>query len=142
MEKLINKNKKQKLFLLTTKSLGDYYVIVENSCEAEDILISLLTQAKYGLDYDRIVKNIEILTKEVISGLTSSPNFCNGSRLIIKDNWKAETKDHSRFSTSTAIRFTLKEGKCIDEKGNEITNDMLGMYKHEIHSDSGVLWLD
>ena len=72
-----------KLYLLTTIGLGDFYVISNTSSQAEDILINALNKADYGFRYERIIKNIKIITGEVTNFPQDIPNFSTENRLLI-----------------------------------------------------------
>ena len=55
----------KKLFRLTTKSVGDFYVIDVDSTSAEKKLLEILNTEKYGFSSDRYVTNISIITEEI-----------------------------------------------------------------------------
>ena len=71
------------LYLLTTVSLGDFYVISETSSQAEQLLINALDEAQYGFTSQRKTINIKILTEEITNYPSSYPNFSSGNRLMI-----------------------------------------------------------
>jgi len=55
----------KKLFRLTTKGVGDFYVIDVDSTSAEKKLLEILNTEKYGFSSDRYVTNISIITEEI-----------------------------------------------------------------------------
>lgn len=55
----------KKLFKLTTKGVGDFYVIAVDSTTAENKLLEILNTEKYGYSLDRYVTNISIITEEI-----------------------------------------------------------------------------
>lgn len=72
----------KKLFLLTTKSLGDYYVIARDPNEADRLLTSKLDAADYGLYPGRLVLNIRLVSSSVTNPSYDKPFFTNDNRLI------------------------------------------------------------
>ena len=74
-----------KLYLLTTKQVGDFYVVAENTNDAEIKLKGLLDKADYGFYESRDVKNIEVLANEVTE-FSNKPFFSNGSNLILPNS--------------------------------------------------------
>jgi hypothetical protein len=73
-----------KLYLLSTKGLGDYYVIAQSTDAAETELIRLLNLAEYGFSGNREVNNIKLISKELTYFPKDKPNFTNrGGELII-----------------------------------------------------------
>lgn len=78
------------LYLLTTKGLGDYYVIAENPFEAQHSLISIFNEQNYGTSDTRNVVNIKILTKSFGESLSDNnkPFLSDKNcRLLIVDDW-------------------------------------------------------
>ena len=80
-----------KLYLLTTNGLGDFYVIAENSNDAEVRLNGLLNKADYGFSGGRTVRNINILAEEIKEFPKGKPNFSSEQRLILPNS--CESKD-------------------------------------------------
>lgn len=72
-----------KLYLLTTKGLGDFYLIAKTPNDAEEKLKSLLDKADYGFSDKRKVENIKLLAEEVGSFPESTPFFSSGHNLIL-----------------------------------------------------------
>lgn len=70
------------LYLLTTKGLGDHYVLANNPDIAEKELITKLTDADYGFYGDRQVTDIKILAKE-LTDFVEKPNFSGKETKII-----------------------------------------------------------
>lgn len=81
------------LFKLTTRSLGNFYVLANDATEAKDMLEKSLDEGKYGFYDDRRVNNIEIVTNVIEQGLTkdSKPYFFDKfARLLIVNDWKSK----------------------------------------------------
>jgi len=72
-----------KLYLLTTKGLGDFYLVSESPNEAQDKLTELLVKADYGFTDRRKVTNIKWLTDEISEFPKGKPNFSNDGNLIL-----------------------------------------------------------
>jgi hypothetical protein len=72
-----------KLYLLSTESLGDFYVLGSNPYIAESNLKSQLDKSDYGFNSGRKVINIKLLAEEVTKSPKGKPNFSNGDRLIL-----------------------------------------------------------
>lgn len=73
-----------KLYLLTTEGFKDFYVVAENSDEAEKRLGKLLCDADYGYTNKRRVVNIKVLSEEVsLFGGKPKPNFTDINKLIL-----------------------------------------------------------
>lgn len=53
------------LYLLTTKGLGDFYVLASDPTKAQESLIKVLDYGKYGFDEDRFVTNIQWITESL-----------------------------------------------------------------------------
>ena len=91
----ITKSKKNvimKLFILTTDGLGSYSVIAETPNDAMKLLTDALNDADYGFTKDRHIREIEIVTEEVIIGFNNEPHFSNNHKLITS-NWSAGKKE-------------------------------------------------
>lgn len=71
--------------------IGTFYVIADDFTEAKLLLEAKLREADYGLDIDREVSEIEVLSHEVTNSFNGKPNFRLGyiynvtNSLIIKD---------------------------------------------------------
>ena len=79
-----------KLFSLRTERLGVYNVVAETPNDAMKLLADALSDADYGFYGDREVRNIEIITSEVIIGFNDKPNFGDEHRLLITKSLKTE----------------------------------------------------
>lgn len=51
----------KKLYLLTTKGLGDFHVIATDPTQAEDFLLKVLNDQDYGFYDDRRIINIKLV---------------------------------------------------------------------------------
>ncbi len=71
-----------KLYLLTTKGLGDFYSVARNPNEAELKLKALLDKADYGFSDKRKVENIKLLAEELDAFPEGKPFFSSGNNLI------------------------------------------------------------
>jgi hypothetical protein len=72
-----------KLYLLTTESLGDFYVLGSNPHIAESNLKEQLDRSDYGFNSGRRVVNFKLLAEEVTEFPKGKPNFSSGNRLIL-----------------------------------------------------------
>jgi hypothetical protein len=79
----------KKLYLLTTKGLGDFYVIAENPTQAEENLIKIFDDQDYGFSKDRVVTNISFIAKAFKPDYRNAekPFLFDGSTLLIVDDW-------------------------------------------------------
>lgn len=71
------------LYKLSTKGLGEYFVIDESPNDAQEALTKLLNKAEYGFSFDRKVESITLMSSQVTEGFTGKPNFSEDDRLII-----------------------------------------------------------
>lgn len=71
----------KKLYLITTKGLGNYYVIAKDPTEAENTLTSLLDEHSYGFTDSRQVVNIQWLSTSIEDRFGISDK---NKRLLIK----------------------------------------------------------
>ncbi len=77
------------LYLLTTKGLGDFYIVEESPNDAEDKLTNVLTIADYGFVKDRKIINIKLIAQEM-QEYNNKP-FINGDserRLILNTTFE------------------------------------------------------
>ena len=81
------------LYLLSTKRLGDFYVLAESPNDAEFKLSESLSLADYGFDAYRKVDNIKLVAEEIMEFPKGRPNFASGKKLIISN--PAPTGDKS-----------------------------------------------
>lgn len=72
-----------KLYLLTTESLGDFYVLGSNPHIAESNLKMLLDKSDYGFNSGRKVIAFKLLAEEVTEFPQGKPNFSSGNKLIL-----------------------------------------------------------
>jgi len=72
-----------KLYLLTTRGLGDFYLVSRNPNEAELKLKGLLDEADYGFSEKRKVENIKLLAEELDSFPKGKPFFSSGNNFIL-----------------------------------------------------------
>jgi len=79
----------KKLYLLTTRGLGDFYVIAENPTQAEENLIKIFDDQDYGFSKDRVVTNISFIAKAFKPDYRNAekPFLFDGSTLLIVDDW-------------------------------------------------------
>lgn len=105
----------ENLYVLTTKNLGDFYVVSSDPSAAEQLLYRTL--GGYGSDIDRQVVNIAFLTKgiaqfdnELTPGL-----FLKTNRLLLSTVWEKE-RLKSLIVKFTRWQFTLPGELTIDEK--------------------------
>ncbi|MBU0846975.1 hypothetical protein KKH23_07260 [Patescibacteria group bacterium] len=115
-----------KLYLLTTISHAEYYVIAESLNNAEAKLIELLNKADYGFyavataATGRIVKKIKILAEEVQEFPKGKPNFNPDlSRLILPNSCESKDTqvDINNFedeSKPTTVNKTYTDEKWVD----------------------------
>jgi len=78
------------LYLITTKGLGDYYVIANDPTEAQDSLIKIFNAQNYGNSKNRKIINIKWLSESFYSDLLdkSKPFLSNkDNRLLIVEYW-------------------------------------------------------
>lgn len=71
------------LYLLTTKDLGDFYVVAQTANDAEYLLLESLDIADYGFNRQRKIINIKILAEEILDFPPLIPDFSSGNRLLI-----------------------------------------------------------
>jgi hypothetical protein len=71
------------LYLLTTKGLGDFYIIAKDSLHATNVLGLNLDKADYGFSSQREVENIKIIAKEITTFSEGKLNFSSGNKLIL-----------------------------------------------------------
>jgi len=73
----------KKLYLLTTEGLGEFYVVADNTLEAESALLTELQSQSYGTSDSRQVMNIRFITQEMGGN-------CNHKRkLLVVNNEKS-----------------------------------------------------
>ena len=73
-----------KLFLVSTRGLGDYYVVEKSFNDAKDKLNIMLSEAGYGISPDRLVTGIKLLSQEIYEFPKGKPFFSsNEFRLIL-----------------------------------------------------------
>lgn len=92
------------LYLLTTKGIGDFYVIANNVLEAQQRLDGLLYAAKYSHSTARKIIHFEVLTEELTEFPLNKPNFSSGNRLILLNSCPSvitEIKIPEFFNAST-----------------------------------------
>lgn len=82
---------KKKLYLVSTKTLGDYYVVAENPNEAQDRLKTLLDKADYGFSDSRKIINIKLLADELYNFPKNKPNFGKNPTLILESSCENES---------------------------------------------------
>ncbi len=75
---------KNKLYLVSTYGLGDFYIVSPDPTSAEKLLTSLLDKTDYGLWSNRKITNIKILTEELGEFPEGRTNFSSGNKLIIQ----------------------------------------------------------
>jgi len=79
------------LYLLTTAGLGKFHVIAEDPTEAQNALVKIFNEQKYGTTDDRRVVNIEWVSGEFGEALhdKEKPFLSDKSRrLFIVSDWK------------------------------------------------------
>jgi len=72
-----------KLYLLTTRGLGDFYIVATSPSMAENLLMSTLQELNYGVVRNRFVTNIKVITHE-LSANSNRDMDINNSTLIIQ----------------------------------------------------------
>ncbi len=72
-----------KLYLLTTKGLGDFYMVADSPSDAENTLREELDKANYGYEDNRDVLNIQFLAKELESLRAEEPLFFSSKNNLI-----------------------------------------------------------
>ncbi len=73
----------KKLYLISTKGLGDFYVIADNPAYAQNELEDSLVGADYGVKEDQKIENIKILAQEIAIDDEKERAFWNGNKLMI-----------------------------------------------------------
>lgn len=63
------------LYILTTKGLGDFFVLANNPTEAQESLLEVLGAGKYGFSDDRIVINIKWITETLRPSLMGENTY-------------------------------------------------------------------
>lgn len=79
------------LYQLTTRGLGDYYVLANDPTEAQDALKRIFNDQKYGSTDDRRILNIKWIAEAFDRSLADEkkPFLSNDSqRLFIVQNWQ------------------------------------------------------
>lgn len=71
------------LFLVSTKGLGDFYIVATTPNDAETTLTSALNKTDYGFSKDRKITNIKILADQLMDFPSGKPFFSSGNNLII-----------------------------------------------------------
>lgn len=66
-----------KLYRLTTKGLGDYWVVAKDPTDAETKLKHILDSKDYGFTDGRKVTTIEVIAEEIVD------RFMKDKRLIL-----------------------------------------------------------
>lgn len=74
------------LYKVTTSGIGCFYVISTDFTSASDIVKSTLDKADYGFTHKREVKEIELVTKEIMNYSIGKkePYITDENRLIIQ----------------------------------------------------------
>lgn len=78
------------LYLLTTRGLGEFYMVANDPTEAEGRLQELLARADYGIRDKRQVINIQWLATE-IGTFREKPFFSSGNKLILLASCEPKT---------------------------------------------------
>lgn len=81
---------KKKLYLLSTRGLGDFYLVAETPNDAEDKLKLLLNKSDYGYSSSRPVVNIKLLADELYNFPKNKPNFSKLPTLILESSCEEE----------------------------------------------------
>jgi len=82
-----------RLYKLSTNGLGDFYVVAPHPTEAEEKLTQLLESTDYGFSKDRVIVNIELITKEIVIGFNNEPHLSDEfARLIVLPKRKINYK--------------------------------------------------
>ena len=79
------------LYLVTTRGLGQYYIIANDPTEAENALMKIFNDQEYGFETDRRVMKIEWLAASFIPHyIDNNKPFLSkkDTRLLIVDDWK------------------------------------------------------
>ena len=82
---------RKKLYLVSTKTLGDYYVVAESPNEAQDRLKKLIDKADYGFSDSRKIVNIKLLADELYNFPVNRPNFGKEPILILESSCETES---------------------------------------------------
>jgi hypothetical protein len=77
-----------KLYLLSTKGLGDFYLVSKSPNDTKYKLGEMLDKADYGFRADRKINNIKLLADEIMNIRENTPNFSSGNKLILPDTCK------------------------------------------------------
>lgn len=78
---------KNKLYLVSTSGLGEFYIVGSDPTQAEEKLLELLKQADYGTLSKRTVVCIKFLAQE-LSSFAGKPNFTSDKKLILQTTFK------------------------------------------------------
>lgn len=79
------------LYLITTRGLGGFYVLAENIKIACENLTRIFDEKKYGSYADRVITDVEILTKALgsFSSGDDLPNLSDkDARLLVVSDWE------------------------------------------------------
>lgn len=88
------------LFLLSTKGLGDFYVVESCPTSAVNRLNDLLETANYGHKEHRKVDTIKIIANELYCFPENKPNFSSENRLILPTSCNYISSEKMGLSTN------------------------------------------
>ena len=81
------------LYLISTKELGDFYVLSEDPTKAAEQLNEALNKADYGFRSQRKIVSIKILANEIYDFPEGKPLFSTGNRLLLPQDASIEIKN-------------------------------------------------
>lgn len=80
------------LYLVTTKGLGEHYVVAADPAEAENALLAIYNKQNYGYSSDRKITNIKILAESFRPDFRDKENpylHDKETKLLIVKDWNS-----------------------------------------------------